>query len=48
MKSLSGRKKNMEQFYSSQFEQNLPADMKILRKEAVGMELVYIVSSKAS
>jgi len=47
VKSLSGRKKNMEQFYSSQFEQNLPVDVKIIMKKAVGTELVYIVSSKA-
>jgi 16S rRNA (guanine(1405)-N(7))-methyltransferase len=47
IKSLSGRKKDMEQFYSSQFEQNLPESFDILTKEIVGSELVYIVSPKA-
>lgn len=44
IKSLSGREKDMEQFYSGQFEQNLPVEFTILRKETVGTELVYIVS----
>ena len=44
IRSLSGREKDMEQFYSSQFEKNLPAGCSILQKEAVGTELVYIVS----
>jgi 16S rRNA (guanine(1405)-N(7))-methyltransferase len=47
IRSLSGREKDMEKFYGSQFEQNLPKDITILRKEAVGSELVYIVSQKA-
>ena len=44
VKSLSGREKDMEQFYSSQFEKNLPAAFSIAQKAVVGMELVYIVS----
>ncbi len=48
IKSLSGREKDMEQFYSGQFEQNLPVGFTILRKEIVGTELVYIVSPKAT
>jgi 16S rRNA (guanine(1405)-N(7))-methyltransferase len=46
IRSLSGHKKDMEQFYSSQFEQNLPEGFAILKKETVGSELVYIVSPK--
>ena len=46
-RSLSGREKDMVQFYSGQFEQNLPEGFSILRKEAVGTELVYIVFPKA-
>lgn len=43
VKSLSGREREMEQFYSRQFEQNLPAGLGIVGKEVIGMELVYIV-----
>ena len=46
IRSLSGREKDMEQFYSGQFEQNLPAELTILKKETVGSELVYIVAPK--
>jgi 16S rRNA (guanine(1405)-N(7))-methyltransferase len=44
IKSLSGREKDMVQFYGSRFEQNLPNGFAILKKEIVGSELVYIVS----
>ncbi len=44
VKSLSGRKKDMEQFYSRQFEENLPMGLTIVGKEIIGMELVYIVT----
>jgi 16S rRNA (guanine(1405)-N(7))-methyltransferase len=43
VKSLSGREKEMDKFYSRQFEQNLPAGLVIVGKEIIGMELVYIV-----
>ena len=48
IRSLSGREKDMERFYSGQFEQNLPMGFFILKKAVVGTELVYVVSSKAS
>ena len=44
VKSLSGRKKEMERFYSQQFEENLPAGLSVVGKEIIGMELVYIVA----
>jgi len=44
VKSLSGREKDMEQFYSSQFEKNLPTAFSILQKAVIGTELVYVVS----
>ncbi len=44
VKSLSGRDKDMEQFYSSQFEKNVPAGFSILQKAVIGMELVYVVA----
>ncbi len=44
IRSLSGREKDMEKFYGSQFELNLPAGFSIVRRETVGTELVYIVS----
>jgi 16S rRNA (guanine(1405)-N(7))-methyltransferase len=47
IKSLSGREKDMEHFYGSRFEQNLPGGFSILEKEVVGSELVYIVSPKS-
>ncbi len=46
IRSLSGRAKDMEQYYSGQLEQNLPVELAILRKEIVGSELVYIVAPK--
>lgn len=48
VKSLSGRDKDMEQFYSSQFEKSLPAGFAILQKAVIGMELVYVVSKSAA
>jgi 16S rRNA (guanine(1405)-N(7))-methyltransferase len=44
VKSLSGKKKEMEQFYSRQFEENLPGGLAIVEKKVIGMELVYIVA----
>ena len=44
IKSLSGREKDMEQFYSSQFEKNLPECICILQKSVIGTELVYVIS----
>ncbi len=44
IKSLSGREKDMEQFYSSQFEKNLPEAFSILQKAVIGTELVYVVT----
>ena len=44
VKSLSGREKDMEQFYSSQFEKNLPTAFSVMQKAVIGTELVYVVS----
>ncbi len=48
MKSLYGKKKEMEQFYSRQFEENLPERLAIVGKEVIGMELVYVVAGGES
>jgi 16S rRNA (guanine(1405)-N(7))-methyltransferase len=44
IKSLSGKEKGMEQFYSSRFESNLPKTIAIQKKEIIGTELVYVIT----
>lgn len=40
-KSMSGREKGMEQFYSQWFLEHIPEDLEILRSETIGNELFF-------
>lgn len=43
IKSLSGREKGMEQFYSSFFENGLPERFHILDRKVIGNEMFYVI-----
>jgi len=44
-KSLTGKKKGMTTFYAAAFEEIINGNFKILAKEIIGDELIYIISS---
>lgn len=46
LKSLSGKNKGMEEFYSNFFETNLPEEISMLDKQVIGNELFYAVKKQ--
>ncbi len=47
-RSLSGREKGMESFYSDFMEKNLPAGRHIAARDVIGNELVYVIIHHAN
>ena len=43
LKSLSGKNKGMEEFYSNFFETNIPSTLSIIEKQVLGNELFYSI-----
>ena len=46
LKSLSGKEKGMSGHYSAFFEEGLPDNFTILRKEEIGNELFYVIKNE--
>lgn len=47
IKSLGGKQKGMELFYSKSFEDNMPSSLSIIAKRTFSNEMFYVVTNKA-
>ncbi|CAH1460273.1 Ribosomal RNA methyltransferase (FmrO) (plasmid) [Klebsiella pneumoniae] len=46
IKSLGGKQKGMETFYSNLFEENLPSSLEIIEKQTFSNEMFYVIQNK--